>query len=342
MKFYLKVFTIVLSAWMLMSQSTLADELTLENGDRVSGKVVRMQDGKLLLENDYSGKMTIDWDKVVYMKTDAPLPVLLNDGSRPLGQVFVRGVAAEKAGMETEDAAMAVDMDEVKGINTEPKPPVKITAKANAGFSRERGNTDNENWSFDAEFIARTAKHRFTVGGEFNREDTDSRPSSRNWRAIGKYDYFLSEKWFLYGGLFFVNDEFADLNLRSTYSVGVGHQFFESKKLNLSASAGVSYVTEDFIVAADDEFAAGQWIIRYDQFFFDDRIQLFHDDFGTISLEDSDKWSINTRQGLRFPFYKRFFLTLQYNYDYDNRPSPAAKSKWDSKMLLLLGYQFEN
>jgi putative salt-induced outer membrane protein YdiY len=342
MRYYLNLLTIVLSAWMLMFHSALADELRLESGDRFSGKVVRMEDGKLVLKTDYAGEITIDWRKVVYLKTDEPLPVLLNDGSSRSEQTFVRRDAAEKAGMETADLAMAVEVDEVKGINTQPTPPVKITARADVGFSREKGNTNTENWNLEAEFIARTAKHRLTVGGSLNREDTDGQPSSRNWRAFGKYDYFLSKNWFLYGGLFFENDDFADLNLRSTYSAGAGRQFFESAKLNLSASAGVSYVTEDFIVAPDDEFSAGQWIIRYDQFFFNDRIQLFHNDVGSISLKDSDKWSIKTRQGLRLPFYKRFFLTLQYNYDYDNRPSPQAISKWDSKLLLLLGYHYNN
>lgn len=34
--------------------------------------------------------------------------------------------------------------------------------------------------------------------------------------------------------------------------------------------------------------------------------------------------------------------TLQYNYDYQNEPSPEAESKWDSTFLFLLGYQFGN
>jgi putative salt-induced outer membrane protein YdiY len=142
--------------------------------------------------------------------------------------------------------------------------------------------------------------------------------------------------------MLFENDDFADLDLRSTYGAGVGHQFFESKKLNLFVSAGAAYVKEDFIVVPDNDFSAAQWIIRYDQFFFDDIVQLFHDNSGYISLEDGKNWLINTRQGLRFPFYKRLLMTLQYDYDYNNQPSSEANSKWDSKFLLLFGYQFEN
>lgn len=55
-----------------------------------------------------------------------------------------------------------------------------------------------------------------------------------------------------------------------------------------------------------------------------------------ISLVDRHK------QGPRFPVYKGLRFTLQYIYDYDNQPSPEAISKWDSKLLFLLGYQLDN
>ena len=71
-------------------------------------------------------------------------------------------------------------------------------------------------------------------------------------------------------------------------------------------------------------------------------VQLFHNSNGHTSLENSNNWLINTSQGLRFPIYKGLRFTFQYDYDYNNQPSPEATSKWDSKLLFLLGYQFEN
>jgi hypothetical protein len=66
-------------------------------------------------------------------------------------------------------------------------------------------------------------------------------------------------------------------------------------------------------------------------FFFNKFVQLFHSNNGYISLDDASSWLINTRQGLCFPLYKGFVTTFQYNYDYNNNPSPDAESKWDSK-----------
>jgi putative salt-induced outer membrane protein YdiY len=257
-------------------------------------------------------------------------------------RTFTRQTAVEKRQTDAADATADIEITEVKCIDTKPKPRVKIIAMVNAGLSLERGNTDKDEIRVDAEMIARTTKHRVIVGGAVNRDNADGDPTARNWQAYGKYDYFLTEKWFLYASTLFENDDFADLDLRTTLGAGAGHQFFESDELNLMLSAGPSYVREDFIVAEDDEFSAAQWIIRYDQYFSEKVVQLFHNSNGYISFEDCNNWLINTSQGPRFPIYKGLQFTFQYDYDYDNQPSPEAISKWDSKLLFLLGYKFAN
>ena len=342
MKTNLKIPLIVLGSMMLMTNLAAADEVRLENGSLIKGKVVRLEESLLIFKIEYADEVKIDWKKVIYLNTDDPVRVRLQDGSSHQGQTFTRGTAVEETGTDEGDAAAGIDTTEVKGINTKPKPRVKVTARANAGISTEKGNTDTEQIHVDGEMIGRTTETRFTAGGELNREDADGDSTARNWRAYGKYDYFWTEKWFLYGSTLFENDDFADLDLRTTLGGGVGYQFYESAELNLSVSAGAGYVYEDFIVAENDDFSAAQWLIRYDQYFFNKFVQLFHDSNGYISFEDSDNWMINTSQGLRFPLYKGFRLTLMYDYDFDNQPSPEAIPKWDSRLLLLLGYQFEN
>jgi hypothetical protein len=95
-------------------------------------------------------------------------------------------------------------------------------------------------------------------------------------------------------------------------------------------------------VASDDSFGAFLWELNYDQYFYDKRFQLFHNNDGYLSLEDTNNWTINTRQGIRFPLYKGITATLQYSYDYDNDPSDDAEADYDSTLSFLLGYEFKN
>ena len=150
------------------------------------------------------------------------------------------------------------------------------------------------------------------------------------------------KKWYLYADTLFEHDEFKDLDLRSTLGTGGGYQIFEPPLLNLSLSAGLAKVDENFDVAEDDDYTAGQWSVNYDQYFFKKFVQLFHMSTGYVSFEDTNDWFYRTRTGLRFSVYKGFTATLQYNYDYDHQPSEDAEEKEDTKFIFLLGYEFKN
>lgn len=334
------LFILVLLTLSMAIQIVLADEVILDNGDRLTGEFVRLEEGQLVFKTAYAGEITIQVDNVKRLVTDAPMETTLLDGTTRKGTVFYREF--DNAQPEIENPQTDINIAQVRDIYTKPKPPVRIRGRANVGITNESGNTETEQYRIDAELVARTEKQRFTIGGEFNKQRADNTTTVANWKGYGMYDYFIKPKWFLYASSLFEHDEFADLDLRTTLGAGGGHQFFESDELNLSASAGLAYIFENYIEAEDDEFPGAQWIVQYDQYFFNKFVQLFHSNNGYISLEDASSWLINTRQGLRFPLYKGFVTTLQYNYDYNNNPSPDAISKWDSKFMLLLGYQFNN
>ena len=325
-----------------MSIGVSADEIVLENGDKLTGKFVQLEEGTIVFETEYAGEISIQTDQVDRMTTDQPVVINFSDGTSVEGNEFVGGPINDNARLETAIPEGEVLLSTVKTIYREPKPPIKFLGRANVGITNTKGNADTNQNRLDAELVARTDQQRFSVGGEYNKEKADDEVTASNWKAYGLYDYFFQPKWFFNANTLFEHDEFADLDLRSTFGAGVGHQFFESDGLNLSASAGLSYIFEDYIVAENDEFPAAQWVVNYDQYFFNEFVQLFHSNNGFISLENGNNWKINTRQGLRFPIYKGLVTTLQYNYDYQNEPSPEATSNWDSTFLFLLGYQFGN
>ena len=342
MRVWALILLIILWVFLTPFCLAIADELHLSNGDVITGRIIRMEENDLFFKTDYADEIKINWPQVTNLISDGPIEVILTYGT--IFEGFAREAPVHMMRLETEElgAPSEFKLSEVAAINPKKKPAVKITARTNVGFTQERGNTDTDSLRLDAEFIARTLKSRYTIKGELNNEKSKGDTTVENWLAYGNYSYFFSQKWFLYAQLLFEHDKFADLDLRSTPGAGAGYQFFESEALNLSAAVGPAWVNEDFIEAEDDDYWAGQWLINYDQYFFNKFVQLFHLQAGWIRLSDSDKWRLKTRQGLRFPIYRGFTATLQYNYDYDNDPSPDADEKWDSKLMFLLGWQFGN
>ena len=333
---------VILMTVVLTSDPVAADSLRLVNGDLITGKVVRMENQKIVFQTEYAGEIFVDWDKILNMITEEPIKVILGDGTTMEG--FSRDAVPKRMRLETQKLAQPVEFQlaEVDIINPVRKPLVKMKLRTNVGINQERGNSDTDSAHLDGEFSARTEKNRFIFGGELNKEKDKGDTTSENWNAHGNYSHFLTEKWFLYMSTLFEHDDFADLELRSTLGGGAGYQFFESETLNLYVGAGPGYVNENFIEAEDKDFGVGQWVISYDQYFFDKFFQLFHSQNGYVKTTEFSSWLINTRQGVRFPIYKGFTTTFQYNYDYNNKPSSEADKKWDSKLMVLLGWTFEN
>ena len=325
---------------LFMTGNGMADEINLKNGDRITGEVIRMQENQLVFKTAYAGEIAIAWEEVIRVKTDHPIKVVLKDDTslEGLSHAFEESKMKLDSGML--EAPTSFKLSDVKAINPIPKKPVHWTANANVSLTNERGNTDSDNYYLDGEFIARTEKNRYTVFGRYNEEKSDGETTAKSAVGFGKYDHFLNKKWFLFGNTLFEHDEFKDLSLRSTLGAGAGYQFFETPILNLSTSAGLAWVDENFKVAEDNNYPAGQWSVNYDQYFFKKFMQLFHKQNGYISLEGSNDWFLKTQTGARFPLYKGLTATVQFNYDYDNQPSAAAKEKEDTMFLLLLGYQF--
>jgi putative salt-induced outer membrane protein YdiY len=271
------------------------------------------------------------------LKTDDPIKVELSDETDLEG---VTETAEEgKMRLKTEKIVEPVSFDlaHVKSINKAPEPSVKLKGHANVGISTAKGNTDTGTQHFDGEFVARTAKNRYTLGAEYNRAEDQGEKTEKNALGFAKYDHFLTKKWYFYSNASFEKDEFKDINLRSAIGAGMGYQFLETALTNLSFEAGLSYVNEDFELGQDDDYPAGRWSLDFDRYFLNKVIQFFHFHEGFVGLEDTEDLFIRSRTGLRLPVYKNIKATTQFNFDWDNSPAPGRKRR-DYMYLFTLGY----
>jgi len=319
----------------------LADEVQMKNGDRITGTIIKMENKQLTVTTSYAGEIAIKWEQVESIETDSVVHVVLGDETSAHG--ILRSTKTGELRLETAQVMepLRFHVAQVEGINPPSEPPVKFTGRANAGIDVKKGNTDTEAYHIDGELEARTAKNRYTVGAEANREEESGKKTADNWLLYTSYDHFVTQKWFFYTNANFEQDDFKDLNLRTTVGAGSGYQFFESELKNLSVRGGLAYVNADYSVDdLDNDYTAGRWAVKYDQYFFDKFFQFFHHHEGLISLEDTEDMVIRTRTGLRIPLRKGFNTTVQYNWDWDNAPAPGIE-RVDERYLLTLGYSWQ-
>lgn len=329
----------LLLALLFQPQAGWTDVLYLKNGDRLTGSIINMEDQKVTFWSKYAGEITLFWQDVDHFILDDTAKVVLKKPTAPK----TTALPEEDKGQKVEPASPPPPTpDMIFAINPKPIIPVKIVTRVNGKLTGERGNTDKDVYYINGEFIARTERRRYAFDGEYQQEKKNNILTEDNWLTHAKINQFIDVERYIYADTLFENNTFKDLELRSTYGLGAGYQFVENEQVNLSISMGAAWVTEDFYEAEVKEFMAGQWAIDFDRFLYRDRIQFFHTEKGYVSLENSEDWLIRTKTGFRFPFYRGFTATIQYDYDWDNEPASDAETEEDAAVLFLLGYEFNN
>ena len=175
------VILFVLTCLASTAATAMADEIRLQNGDRLSGKVVKMEGEELTFKTSYAGKITVKWGEIAEVRTEESIYVLLSDDTSVSG--IATATEEGKLKIDTEKVARPATMDlaQVKYIGRKPKPAIKISGNVNAGLDFQRGNTDTDTVYADATVVARRAKDRATFYGRYDREKANGIDTSNKW-----------------------------------------------------------------------------------------------------------------------------------------------------------------
>jgi|SRR5689334_11298100 len=324
----------------LFTLPCLADSLTLDNGDRLTGKITKLDGGKLILNTSYAGDIKIDLGRIRSLQTDDTVTVVLGNDQRLYGKIAGDGaeITVQPTGQGTatqEPTGKIVDI--LPGVVTGRE--WKRSGHINIGWSDSSGNTDVSRLHADGEIVAQQGKNRYTAGLAINYATDHGTETESNGLAYGKYDRFFSQKWYAYGNTTFEHDKFRDIRLRSTLGAGSGYQAIASSRTNLSLEGGLEYVYTDFYVAPNDQFPALRLAIKFDHYLLPDKLQFFHKSEAYASLENVKKSFARTQTGLRMPITGNFVATTEYDVAWDGDPQPGRVST-DRLLLFTLGYKW--
>ena len=324
----------------LFSAPAMAATVVLNNGDKLTGQVIRLSDNILTLESPIYGEVEIPWRKVSELNSSDAVTVQLQDGRTAKGGVNLNA-----------QGELTIDQGELGRSNNLRKadvaflnPPVvdnsvKYSGRANLGGVFNRGNSQDDALNFDTEFIARTPANRYTVAAEVNEAESTGVTTTSNRYLLTQYDAFLSEKDYLFVNAKVKQDKLADLNLRSTLGAGYGYQFFETEIAKMSTEYGLAYIREDYQLAPDEAFPSLSLGLDYERKFWKKKLVFFNNYDLSLSLENMSDALFKTKVGLRLPIVDNVNVATQVNVDYDNMPPPGVR-KTDTSLVFSVGYGF--
>jgi putative salt-induced outer membrane protein len=247
-----------------LSSLALADQVTLKNGDRLSGTIVKYDGKNLVLKSEFAGQVTIPWDAVTGITSTDPLNVGLKGGQMLVGPVTTATdgkiqVATTGAGMvsaardsievirsKDEQAAYQAEIDHFRN----PRLVDLWVGNLDLGYSESHGNANTQTFTLNSTASRSTSRDKISVyyTSIFSKSDA-SGPSltTANAKRGGlAYNLNVQPKWFVFGSIDLESDEFQALDLRFSPAGGGGYHIIKDEKTAFDALLGASLNREFF------------------------------------------------------------------------------------------------
>jgi len=244
---------------------TMADQITLKNGDRLTGALIRNDGKNLTLKSEFAGIVTVPWEAVTGLTSPGPLHVELKDGQRIVGSVNLPADDGRLSVTTKETGAVTTSRESVKSIRSS-----EAQASYDAEIDRFRNPRLIDLWSgfLDTGFATSQGNSKtatFTVGASANRVTSrdkisvaytslfaSSNASGRNITTadakrggIG-YDLNLNRSWFAFGSVDLESDRFQNLDLRFSPAGGLGGHLIKRENTFLDLRLGFAGNREFF------------------------------------------------------------------------------------------------
>lgn len=241
-----------------LSSALLADQVTLKNGDRFTGTVVKSDGKTLVLHTEAAGDITIKFDAIQDIKTEQELHVSLKGGKTAVGPVSTTDgkieVATKTAGTveaPKDDVTLMRNDAEQQAYDKSLHPGLTHgwNGGANVGFSIARGNSDTENLALALNAVHPTLNDKITLYvSSINTQNNLATPSTvaSLIQAGLRYDRNLNPKLFVFGAADFTSNALQFLDLRQVYTGGFGFHAIASDTTTLDFLGGVNYTHETY------------------------------------------------------------------------------------------------
>lgn len=303
----------------------LADTVKLLNGDRLTGRIVSMEEGRLKLETTYAGTLLLPWAEVAALQSDSTLKLRLADGTMIPADSFARGEDAPKVTQINPAAWQTGDGHLLKG-------------EAALSLKLDRGNSRQDEADIDAALEWRHLRHRVKLSGELEYDRAEGERTTDQWFLLGKYDYRASRHYYYGGKAEIRQDHLTGLEHRFTTGPYIGRQFIDTPATKLSGELGIDYVDERYTDdGASGSSAAGSWSVDFSHDLIANSLQLYHRQKGLADIDDPEGVVLDTWTGLKVPIRGGFSTSAEVKADYSGNAADGA-DPWDFTYRMKFGY----
>lgn len=318
------------------------DIVVLANGDRFTGEVKGLEQGRLKLSTDAAGTIYIEWDKIASVESTQFVQVELANGLRYFGQV-PKAKAAGEIRIVTGEEARGWDLKMANVVRIDPIEKDflrRIDGYLTAGYNYTKSN-DLQQFTFTGGLNARTTEHQWSLDGSSTITAQQGDDDSSRWNVAGGYRHFLADRWFLQGfGSFEGNDELG-LDLRTSMGGAFGRYLSQTNRQEWATYAGLAYTLENFVGREQADSLEAVLGTQFSYFRYDSPEASLDATLNVLpSLTQTGRVRVDGKLRSRYEIVKDLFFEVSLYGNYDSDPGETAESNSDYGVTTSLGYSF--
>ena len=337
----------LLIAWLALVGTAHAapktDVVTFVNGDRLTGEIKSLEQGKLKFKTDAAGTIEIEWDKIATLQTNQYLQVELASGLRYFGKVpepsdpgkFRLAIDEETKGWELRlaDVVRIAAIDQGGVI-------ARLDGYVTGGYDYTKAN-NQQHYTLTGGVNSRDQVRKWSIDGSATVTTQQEIPDSRRYDLTAGYRHFLAERWFLQGFAGIEGNDELGLNMRSTLGAAYGRYLMQTQTQEWAAYAGVAVTREDFGTESNRESVEGVLGTQYSLFRYNSPEASLDALLSVLpSFTESGRVRSEARIRSRYEIVTDLFFEIDVYSSYDNRPDENANSNSDYGIVTSLGYSF--
>lgn len=251
----------LIACLVVLSAYSRADQITLKNGDRISGSIIKSDGKTIVINSEFAGTVSIQWDAVQGIASDKPLYVISKEGQTIVGTVAsAQGrvqVSTNETGRvelakdaiatirsEAEQAAYQAEMNRLAN----PGLGDLWTGIADLGLSFSRGNSETSTYTAAISAARSTTRDRistyFTLLNSRSKFDGEKKTTADAKRGGIRYDLNITPRVFVFGSADLENDKFQRLDLRLVLAAGLGYKVKKTETMTFDIFGGGAYNKE--------------------------------------------------------------------------------------------------
>jgi putative salt-induced outer membrane protein len=247
----------------LFAGAAAADQVTLKNGDRLTGTIVKSDAKTLVIKTEFAGDVSVQWEAVTVITSTQTLHLGLKDGQTIVGQVTTEDGKLDVATKETgpvvasKDAVVSVRDDaEQKSYDAEaerlrhPRLTDFWSGLLDTGLSVTRGNSESLTFNLAGKAARVTERDKITLYTDAIYAKSTlsgvSNTTAHDIRGGVRGDLNVSDHVFVFAFTDLEYDAFQHLDLRNVLGGGAGYHVIKTKNTTFDIFGGGSFDQEYF------------------------------------------------------------------------------------------------